>query len=117
MLQALHGSGVRWAAEIPAWLSVLVIAAVLLATVLAGTGSQQAPLARRGAVGAGASLRRHRRQRERGLGAGDYQLAARRLCEAFGYAADSAAGACGGHGPGRLVRQRCSRTWTPTATA
>ncbi len=36
LLQALHGSGVSWAAEIPAWLSVLVVASVLLATVGAG---------------------------------------------------------------------------------
>ncbi len=36
LLRALHGSGVGWAAEIPAWLSVLVVAAVLLATVIAG---------------------------------------------------------------------------------
>ena len=90
LLQALRGSGVSWAAEIPSWLSVLVIAAVLLATVLAGTvagrrrwpGAARSVLARRFAAidanGNGV------------LDAGDYQLAARRLCEAFGYAADSA---------------------------
>ena len=33
---ALHGSGAGWAPEIPAWLSVIVVAAVLLITVLAG---------------------------------------------------------------------------------
>ena len=36
LLHALHGSGVRWAPEIPAWLSVIVVAAVLLVTVIAG---------------------------------------------------------------------------------
>src|SRR5580693_2077420 len=36
LLRALHDSGVGWAADIPAWLSVLVVAGVLLATVGAG---------------------------------------------------------------------------------
>src|SRR5580704_5679993 len=36
LLHALRGSGARWAPEIPAWLSVIVVAAVLLITVLAG---------------------------------------------------------------------------------
>lgn len=76
---------------IPAWLSVLVIAAVLLATVMAGliTGRHprdtvRAMLERRFAVmdtdGNGVW------QRE------DYQLLIRRLGEIFGQAADSAAG-------------------------
>ena len=90
LLQALRGSGVSWAAEIPSWLSVLVIAAVLLATVLAGTVASRRrwPAAARSAL-----ARRFAAIDANGNGvldAGDYQLAARRLCEAFGYAADSA---------------------------
>jgi tellurite resistance protein TerC len=87
LLRALHGSGVSWAAEIPAWLSVLVVAAVLLATVAAGWIAGRSPravLERRFAVidtdGNGVWQR------------DDYQLLTRRLLEAFGHAADSAAG-------------------------
>ncbi len=36
LVEALHGSGVSWAPEIPAWLSPAVVAAVLLVTVTAG---------------------------------------------------------------------------------
>ncbi|MGH3205478.1 MAG: TerC family protein [Streptosporangiaceae bacterium] len=92
LLHALHGSGVSWAAEIPSWLSVLVVAAVLLAT--AGTGvidgrrpygrREQAMLERRFAVvdtdGNGVWQR------------DDGRLLTRRLCETFGHAADSPAG-------------------------
>ena len=92
LLQALHDSGVGWAAQIPSWLSVLVVGAVLLATVLAGlfggsrplTAAEQAMLERRFAVidtdGNGVWQR------------DDYQLLTRRLCETFGHAADSGAG-------------------------
>jgi len=97
LLHALRESGAGWAPEIPAWLSVLVVAAVLLITVPAGlvrssaVSGQRAPLdAREQAVlecrfavldvdGNGVW------QRE------DYQRLTRRLCEAFGHAADSAA--------------------------
>jgi tellurite resistance protein TerC len=81
----LRGSG---AAEIPAGLSVLVVAAVLLATVLAGTIADRAPseaamLERRFAVidtdGNGVWQR------------DDGQLLTRRLCETFGLSSDSAA--------------------------
>ena len=90
LLQALRGSGVRWAAVVPSWLSVLVIAAVLLATVLAGTAASghRWPAAARSVL-----VRRFAAIDANGNGvldAGDYQLAARRLCEAFGYTADSA---------------------------
>ena len=38
------GSGAGWAAEIPAWLSVIIVAAILLITVLAGmTKTGRAP--------------------------------------------------------------------------
>ncbi|HUB23125.1 MAG TPA: hypothetical protein VMA97_12045 [Streptosporangiaceae bacterium] len=87
LLRALHGSGVSWAAEIPAWPSVLVVAAVLLATVAAGWIAGRHPravLERRFAVidtdGTGVWQR------------DDYQLLTRRLLEAFGHAADSAPG-------------------------
>jgi tellurite resistance protein TerC len=116
LLHALHGSGVRWAAEIPAWLSVIVVAAVLLITVIAGmvrsrrtarqaTGNT-APVtaAEDVAVNCRARLTADERtvlarrfavididgngvwQRD------DYQLLTRRLCETFGYPVDSAAG-------------------------
>jgi tellurite resistance protein TerC len=85
----LRGAG---AAPIPAGFSVLVVAAVLLATVLAGMiasrrplgPSERAILGRRFAVidtdGNGVWQR------------DDGQLLARRLCEAFGHAPDSEAG-------------------------
>jgi tellurite resistance protein TerC len=85
----LHGAG---AAAIPAGLSVLVVATVLLATVLAGMIASRRPsgitvqtmLERRFAVidtdGNGVWQR------------DDGQLLTRRLCEAFGHATDSAAG-------------------------
>ena len=83
----LHGAG---AAAIPAGLSVLVVAAVLLATVLAGMIASRRPiwertvLERRFAVidtdGNGVW------QRDDGV------LLTRRLCETFGQAPDSAAG-------------------------
>jgi Ca2+-binding EF-hand superfamily protein len=91
LLRALHGSGVSWAAEIPAWLSVLVVAGVLLATVLAGLLAGR----RRTDVGERTILERRFAvidtdgngvwQRD------DYQLLTERLCETFGHAADSVA--------------------------
>jgi tellurite resistance protein TerC len=103
VLHALHGSGAGWAPEIPAWLSVTVVAAVLLITVTAGilrgepatrpatagrrtplTAAERAVLERRFAVididGNGVW------QRE------DCQRLVRDLCEAYGHAVDSAAG-------------------------
>jgi Ca2+-binding EF-hand superfamily protein len=86
LLHALHESGAGWAPEIPAWLSVIVVVAVLVTTVLGGmTGNRRATvLERRFAVldvdGNGVWQR------------DDYQQLTRRLCEAFGHAADSAAG-------------------------
>jgi len=86
LLHALRESGAGWVPEIPAWLSVIVVVAVLVTTVLAGMiGNRRATmLERRFAVldvdGDGVW------QRE------DYQRLARRLCDAFGYAADSATG-------------------------
>jgi tellurite resistance protein TerC len=88
LLHALHGSGMA-APVIPAWLSVLVIAGVLLVTVIAGairplSAAERAVLERRFAVvdtdGNGVWQR------------DDCELLTRRICETFGYAADSAAG-------------------------
>jgi Ca2+-binding EF-hand superfamily protein len=101
LLQALHGSGVSWARVLPAWLSVLVIASVLAATVLAGLAAGQ--LRRSGRLRRSDRLRSMLERRfavldangNGVLDAGDAQLATRRLCEAFGYAADS--------GPARAV--------------
>jgi len=92
LLRALHGSGVSWAAEIPAWLSVLVIAAVLLATVVAGVVMGRHP---RGTAEHALLERRFAVIDTDGNGVwqrDDGHLLTRRLCQAFGYAADSAAG-------------------------
>jgi len=108
VLHALHGSGVGWAPEIPAWLSVSVVAAVLLTTVVAGmvksrhappvTAAAEVEVDRRPPLHADEETMLARRfavididgngvwQRE------DYQQLTRRLCEAFGHAVDSAAG-------------------------
>src|ERR1700730_10393120 len=92
LLRALHGSGVSWAAEIPAYLSVLVVAGVLLATAGAGLIERRRPRAR---------LERAMLERRFAVvdtdGNGvwqrdDYRLLTRRLCETFGHTADSAAG-------------------------
>jgi tellurite resistance protein TerC len=115
VLRALRDSRSGWAPEIPAWLSVIVVAVVLLITVLAGmirsrrmmehvTGSR-APVP---AVGGAAGYRIPPDAEEQAVlerrfavldidGNGvwqwdDYQRLTRRLCEAFGHAADSAAG-------------------------
>lgn len=93
LLHALHGSGVRWAPDIQALPSVIVVAAVLLLTVTAGllggkpaTASEQAPAL---AAGERAQLSRRfavldvdhngtwRRQ--------DYEQQAQRVCNAFGH--------------------------------
>ena len=91
LLRALHGSGVSWAMEIPALLSVVVVAGVLAATAGAGLIERRLP-----------RVRRERAMLERrfavvdtdGNGVwqrADGRLLTRRLCETFGHAADSAA--------------------------
>jgi len=115
LLQALHGSGARWAPEIPAWLSVIVVVAVLLFTVLAGTmrGRPMGQAIRnpasttvtegvvtdgRAQLAAGERAMLARRFAVLDIdGNGvwqraDYQRLTRRLCETFGHPADSAAG-------------------------
>jgi hypothetical protein len=100
LLQALRGSGLQWAVQIPAWLSVVVVAGILLVTVVAGllrsrqgaviTAGERAVLERRFDVvdtdGNGV-WQRH-----------DYEQLTRRLCEAFGHAASSAVGRAVGAG-------------------
>ena len=91
LLRAARGPGAA-AALIPAWLSVLVVVAVLAVTFLAGVvagrrplrAGQRAMLERRFAVvdTDGNGVWQH----------DDGQLLTRRLCEAFGLAADSATG-------------------------
>ena len=115
VLHALHGSGTEWAPEIPAWLSVIVVAAVLLITVLAGiirsgratrqattnpasmTATDDVAAGRPAPLTAGERAVLERRfavididgngvwQRE------DGQRLTRDLCHAFGHAVDSAA--------------------------
>ena len=97
LLEALDSSGVAWAVNIPAWISVTVVATVLLITAVAGLVARragghdhvrrlprQAPGERRFAIvdtdGNGVW------QRE------DGEELTRKLCEAFGYAPDSALG-------------------------
>jgi TerC family integral membrane protein len=108
LLHALRGSGARWAPEIPAWLSVSVVAAVLLTTVIAGmvtsrqappvTAAEEVEVDRRPLLHADEETMLARRfavididgngvwQRD------DYQLLTRRLCETFGHPIDSATG-------------------------
>jgi tellurite resistance protein TerC len=111
LLHAARDSGARWAPDIPTWLSMLVVAVTLLATVAAGllagrraTGNRPATAA----AGPGA-------ERVRSLSSGqravfdrrfvvldtdqngvwelaDYERQARRLCGSCGHALDSLAG-------------------------
>ena len=116
LLQALHGSGVGWAAVIPAWLSVIVVAAVLLITVAASAASTRRA-ARQATANPAATMitRDDTAGRTRPLTAGeravlerrfavidtdgngvwqrdDYEQLTRRLCGTFGHAIDSATG-------------------------
>jgi Integral membrane protein TerC family len=116
LLQALRGSGAGSAIQIPAWLSVVVVAAVLLVTVLASTlktrrtaGQAPAGLPARTVTGDSPAVREgpltpaEREVLRRrftvmdisGNGVwehGDYEQLTGRLCAAFGHATDSAAG-------------------------
>ena len=116
LLQALHGSGVGWAAVIPAWLSVIVVAAVLVITVAASAASTRRA-ARQAADNPAATMitRDDTAGRTGPLTAGeravlerrftvidtdgngvwqrdDYEQLTRRLCGTFGHAIDSATG-------------------------
>jgi len=93
LLEALDSSGVGWAVTIPASISVIVVAALLLVTVLAGlvagrAGGHRDP---RRAIGerrfAIVDIDRNGVWQRR-----DGEVLARKLCETFGHAADSALG-------------------------
>ena len=109
LLQALRGSGAGWAPAVPAWMLVIVVAAVLLITVIASTastgGRHGRPLEPGGRHGrphtpltASERAVLERRftvidtdgngvwQRE------DYEQLTRRLCGTFGHAIDSVTG-------------------------
>ncbi len=100
LLQALHGSGAGWAVEIPAWLSVAIVATVLLVTVAAGVMSRERTLseAKRAAAQRAALERRFAVIDTDGNGVwqrNDCEQLARRLCDSFGHPVDS--------GPGQAV--------------
>jgi len=93
LLEALRSSGAKWAVDIPAWISVTVVAAVLLIIAVAGLVA--------GRAGPGDRARRTTGERRFAIvdtdGNGvwqreDCEQLARKLCETFGYAADSALG-------------------------
>lgn len=108
MLQGLHGSGARWAPVIPAWLSLIVVGAVLTVTVLAGAAGRRATgrgsdhqdaASARGPAGpaAPADLSVLGRRfavididRNGVWQRADYDQLIRRLCDTFGHAVDSA---------------------------
>jgi TerC family integral membrane protein len=111
LLHALHDSGVRWAPDIPTWLSMLVVAGTLLATVTAGlfagkraTGTRPAtPAADPGAERARPLSSGQRAVLDRRFAVldtdqngswelADYERQARRLCISCGHALDSLAG-------------------------
>ena len=110
LLQALRGSGVGWAVEIPAWLSVAIVASILLVTVAAGVMSRGRTLSAANRTGANrtaanrAAARRAALQRRFAVidtdGNGvwqrkDCEQLTRRLCDSFGHPVDS--------GPGQAV--------------
>jgi tellurite resistance protein TerC len=82
VLHAAHGSGAAWAPDIPAWLSVAVVVAILLTTATAGlVAGRRSPLARRFAV---MDIDRNGVWQHQ-----DYRELTQRLCAAFGHAVDS----------------------------
>ena len=99
LLQALRGSGLGWAPAIPDWMSLTVVAAVLLATVTASvvaarrTGTRAADPAGQPDSQRAVLLRRFAVIDVDGNGVwerADYEQLTRRLCGAYGLAADSA---------------------------
>jgi tellurite resistance protein TerC len=102
LLHALEGSGARWVPDIPAWLSLLVVATVLLVTVAAGlpaarraTGKPAATDSAAGPLTDGQRTMLSRRfavldaNRDGTWQLADYEQQARTLCTAFGHAPDS----------------------------
>ena len=105
LLQALEGSGARWVPEIPVWLSLLVVATVLLVTVAAGLPGARHATGKRAAAGSPAGpLTDGQRtvlgrrfavldaNRDGTWQLADYERQARALCDACGHALDSPAG-------------------------
>jgi TerC family integral membrane protein len=111
LLHALRDSGARWAPDIPTWLSMLVVAVTLLATVTAGLLAGKRYAGNRPATTAadpGAERARPLSSGQRAVldrrfavldtdqnGAwelADYERQARRLCGSCGHALDSLAG-------------------------
>ena len=85
VLHAAHGSGAAWAPDIPAWMSVAVVAAVLLTTTAAGlAATRRSPLARRFTI---MDTDRNGVWQHQ-----DHEQLTRRLCEACGHTADSPQG-------------------------
>jgi tellurite resistance protein TerC len=100
LLQALRGSGVGWAVEIPAWLSVTIVVTVLLVIVAAGIMSRGRALstAQRAAAQRAGLQRRFAVIDTDGNGVwqrDDCEQLTRRLCGTFGHPVDS--------GPGQAV--------------
>jgi TerC family integral membrane protein len=111
LLHALRDSGARWAPDIPTWLSMLVVAATLLATVAVGllpgkraTGNRPAATAadpgteRARPLSSGQRAVLDRRfavldtDQNGAWELADYERQARRLCGSCGHALDSLAG-------------------------
>jgi TerC family integral membrane protein len=107
LLHALEGSGVKWVPDIPVWLSMLVVAAVLLVTVAAGLLAGRRPTGKPSAAAAGSrespltsgqrALLNRRfavldTDRSGAWQLADYERQARRLCGSCGHAPDSLAG-------------------------
>ena len=115
LLQALRGSGAGWAAEIPAWLSVTIVVAVLLVTVTAGAMNRRRPLT---AAQRAAFERRFAVIDTDGNGVwqrNDCEQLTRRLCASS--ATPSIPAQDRPSPPGRTrCSTRCCGTWTPTAT-
>ena len=94
LLEALDISGVAWAVNIPAWISLTVVAAVLLITAVSGLVAGGRDHARRLPRQA-AGERRFAIVDTDGNGVWqreDCEELTRKLCETFGYATDSALG-------------------------
>jgi tellurite resistance protein TerC len=105
LLHALEGSGARWVPDIPAWLSLLVVASVLLVTVVAGlpagrraTGNPPAADSTGGPFTDGQRTVLSRRfavldaDHDGAWQLADYEQHARTLCAACGHAPDSPPG-------------------------
>ena len=105
LLQALEGSGARWAPDIPAGLSLLVVVTVLLVTVVAGLPAARRATAQPAPAGGSAGpLTDGQRtvlsrrfavldaSRDGTWRLADYEQRARALCDACGHAPDSPTG-------------------------